>query len=121
MMTHPLEFREAMRSAGLIPPDVIEPGKLHRFSSNGKRGDDAGWCKLFPDLAGGIFGDHRTGLYEVWQAEREKAYTPAERKAFRQRCEQERREREAEDARRHQHNVKPCHGEGVAGFLFGTR
>lgn len=47
------QFRDAMQSAGLIPPETIEPGKLHRFSSNGKRGDDAGWCKLFPDLAGG--------------------------------------------------------------------
>lgn len=96
-----IEFREAMRSAGLIPPESIEPGKLHRFSSNGKRGDDAGWCKLFPDLAGGVFGDHRTGIYEVWQAEREKPYTSAEREAFRQRCEQERQEREAEETRRH--------------------
>lgn len=95
------QFQDAIRSAGLIPPEAIEPGKLHRFSSNGKRGDDAGWCKLFPDLAGGIYGDHRTGLYEVWQAERDSPYTPAEREAFRQHCEQERREREAEEARRH--------------------
>jgi putative DNA primase/helicase len=31
------QFRDAIQSAGLEPPDVIEPdGKLHRFSSNGK-------------------------------------------------------------------------------------
>lgn len=95
------QFQDAIRSAGLTPPDTIVAGKLQRFASNGKRGDDAGWCKLFPDLAGGIYGDHRTGFYEVWQAKRERPYTPAEHEAFRQRCEQERREREAEDARRH--------------------
>ncbi len=95
------QFREAIRSAGLVPPDVIEPGKLHRFSSNGKHGDDAGWCKLFDDLAGGVYGDHRTGLSEVWQAKRAHAFTPAERDAFRQRCEQERLDREAEEARKH--------------------
>ena len=95
------QFQDAIRAAGLNPPVAIEPGKLHRFSSSGKRGDDAGWCKLFPDLAGGIYGDHRTGLYEVWQAERSKPITPAERLAFRQRCEQARQEREAEESQRH--------------------
>jgi putative DNA primase/helicase len=38
------QFRDAIRSAGLNPPGVIEPdGKLYRFASNGKHGDDAGW------------------------------------------------------------------------------
>jgi putative DNA primase/helicase len=37
------QFRDAIRSAGLEPPDGIEAdGNLHRFPSNGKRGDDAG-------------------------------------------------------------------------------
>lgn len=95
------QFREAILSSGLVPPDAIEPGKLHRFPSNGKRGDDAGWCKLFPDLGGGIYGDHRTGLYEIWQAKRDRPLAPAEHEAFRQRCEHERRAREAEEARKH--------------------
>jgi len=95
------QFREAILSSGLMPPDAIEPGKLHRFQSNGKRGDDAGWCKLFPDLGGGIYGDHRTGLYEVWQAKRDRPLAPAEYEAFRQRCEHERHAREAEEARKH--------------------
>ncbi len=93
------QFREVIRSAGLIPPDMIEPDKLHRFSTNGKRTDDAGWCRMFPDLAGGVYGDHRTGLYGVWQAKRGKPFTPAEHDAFRQRCDQERKEREAAKAR----------------------
>jgi putative DNA primase/helicase len=41
------QFRDAMRASGLEPPDVIEPGKLHRFPGAGKRnGNTAGWCKL---------------------------------------------------------------------------
>jgi len=41
------QFKEAIRAAGLEPPDVIEPGKLHRFPGVGKRnGNTAGWCKL---------------------------------------------------------------------------
>ena len=95
------QFRGAMRAHGLNPPEIIEPGKLHRFGSNGKRSDDAGWCRLFPDCVGGVFGDFRSGLSETWQAQREKPFTPAEREAFRQRCETERRAREAEEASRH--------------------
>jgi hypothetical protein len=94
-------FRAAMRAHGLNPLEIIEPGKLHRFGSNGKRHDDAGWCKLFPDCGGGVFGDFRSGLSDAWQAQREKPFTAAEREAFRQRCEAERRAREAEEARRH--------------------
>jgi phage/plasmid primase-like uncharacterized protein len=95
------QFRSAIRSAGLKPPEVIEPGKLHRFPTNGERSDDAGWCKLFPDCEGGVFGDFRSGLSETWQAQREKPFTSAEREAFRQHCEVERRARETEKARRH--------------------
>jgi putative DNA primase/helicase len=84
-------FRAAMRAHGLNPPEIIEPGKLHRFATNGKRHDDAGWCRFFPDCAGGVFGDFRSGLSETWQAQREKPFTPTEREAFRQRCEAERR------------------------------
>ena len=76
------QFRDAIREAGLEPPDLIEPGKLHRFSTNGKARDDAGWCKLFADLCGGVFGDHRSGLSALWQARRDKPYPAAEREAF---------------------------------------
>ncbi len=93
------QFRDAIRSAGLIPPDMIELDKLHRFSTNGKRGDVAGWCKLFADGEGGVFGDWRSGEQQTWQAKRDRPFTPAEREAFRQRCEQERKEREAAKAR----------------------
>jgi putative DNA primase/helicase len=84
-------FRQAMRDAGLEPPDVIEPGKLHRFPGVGKgNGNTAGWCKLFPDGLGGVFGDWAADISETWQAKRDKPLTPAEREAFR---------RQAEDAR----------------------
>lgn len=95
------EFKGAMRAHGLNPPEIIEPGKLQRFPTNGKRHDDAGWCKLFADGGGGVFGDFRSGRSETWQAKREKPFTSAEGEAFRQRCKAECRAREAEEARRH--------------------
>lgn len=77
------QFRDAMRAAGLEAPDVIEPGKLHRFPGVGKRnGNTAGWCKLFDDGLGGCFGDWSAGFSENWQAKRYKPLSPAEHEAF---------------------------------------
>jgi putative DNA primase/helicase len=44
------QFRAQIEYAGLHPPEVIQPdGKLHRFASNGCRGDDAGWYVFYGD------------------------------------------------------------------------
>ena len=44
-MSDPIEhFRLAIAAAGLEAPDSINAnGAIHRFSTNGKRGDDSGW------------------------------------------------------------------------------
>jgi phage/plasmid primase-like uncharacterized protein len=64
-----------------LPPAVIEPGHLHRFPTNGKRSDRAGWCHLYPDGRGGAFGCWRAVLTEHWSAEDPRTMTPAERAA----------------------------------------
>lgn len=95
-------FKSSMQSYGLNPPDSIQPGKFHRFPGlDRKRGDDAGWCKLFHDRRGGVFGDFSTGLDEHWQAENDRIYTTEERQAFRERCEVERKARDAEQRQQH--------------------
>src|SRR5680860_1820272 len=94
------QFGDAIRSFGLEPPDVIEPDKLHRFPGIGKRnGNTAGWCKLFADGLGGVFGDWSQDLFETWQAKRDKPFRETERQAFKERCEQERQARQAERSR----------------------
>lgn len=90
------QFRAAMMAAGYTPPAEITPGRFHRFSANGRKSDTAGYCKMFDDERGGIFGDFRTSVEHTWQAERDDAWTPAQRDEHRQRIEQARREREAE-------------------------
>lgn len=76
-------FQDAIRAAGLQPPNVIEPGKFHKFPGEGKGNrNTAAWCKLFSDGIGGIFGDYSTGLSADWQAKRDKPYTPVERETF---------------------------------------
>ena len=70
------QFRAAIRDAGLSPPDVIEPGKLHRFPGHDKCGANrAAWCKLFDDGLGGCFGDFAQGTSECWQLAHDKPMT----------------------------------------------
>jgi len=96
------QFRDAIRSVGLEPPDMIEAdGKLRRFSSNGKRGDDAGWYVLHGDgIPAGAFGDWRTGINETWRGNSGRTLTPTEEATHRAKLEAMRREREADETRR---------------------
>lgn len=96
-------FRDAIAAAGLTPPDHIEAdGRLHRFSTNGKRSDAAGWYVLHDDgIPAGAFGCWRTGLCQTWSGKPERAMTEAERSAHRERLRAIQREREAEEQERH--------------------
>lgn len=62
------DFVSAIERGLGFSPDAnrIVPGRIVRFSTNGKRGDDAGWCKLFEDGRAGVFGDWRTGEQHTW-------------------------------------------------------
>lgn len=90
------QFREAIRAAGLAPPEAIEAdGELHRFASNGKRSDLAGWYVLHADgVPAGAFGCWRSGLTENWHADIGRTLTDAERERQRQRIEAAKRKRE---------------------------
>ena len=68
---------------------MIEPGKFHKFPGEGKGSrNKAGWCKLFPDGMGGIYGDYSTGFSTDWQAKREKPFSQPEREAFKRQIEE---------------------------------
>ncbi len=71
-------------------PEEVVPGTLHRFSSNGRRSDTSGWCRLFLDGRAGVFGDFRSGFSSLWSAKDEKPPTLAQRQ---QRSEQMRQAR----------------------------
>jgi len=78
-------FKQTMMDAGLTPPDYIEAGRIHRFPGCEKsNGNKAGWCMLFDDGEGGVFGDWSTDLSESWQEK--KAYSNTEYKAFKERA-----------------------------------
>lgn len=92
-------FRTAILAALGHAPDVIEPGKLQRFATSERRGDLAGWCKLFDDLRGGVYGDFRTGRTETWCATERSKMTPAQCAAFARQVAQAAAERHAEQHR----------------------
>ena len=82
-MPNPQEdFRVAILAALGHAPEMIEPGRFHRFGTSGRRADDAGWCKLFDDLRGGVFGCYRQGMSGRWNAADREPTTQEERTIF---------------------------------------
>jgi putative DNA primase/helicase len=97
------QFREAIRAAGLTPPDTaIADGELRRFASNGQRGDDAGWYVLRSDpIPSGIFGCWRAGVRHTWRADIGRNMSAAETAELSRRAADHKRGREYDQAQRH--------------------
>ena len=95
---------EAFASVAMTYPGKhMEPGKLTRFSTNDKPADTAGWCKLFADGLGAVFGCNREGTAFGWQYRDTNAPQPskAERQAARAKHEQAAKQAAAELAAQH--------------------
>lgn len=97
------EFTAAMTAAGIMPPaSLVADGKIHRFPTNGRRDDDAGWYVLHGgDPAVGVFGDWRTSFKQTWCSRNPDTMTKQERTAYRERMAAIQRTREEEERRRH--------------------
>jgi putative DNA primase/helicase len=110
-MEDPIEaFRQAILTQGLTPPDTIEPGRMHRFPGYQKSAKNrAGWCRMFTDRRGGVFGDHSSAIEGIWQEHSDKPYTHAERQAQQAQIEADLREYALETAKRHQAAAQDAH------------
>ena len=96
------QFRDALLSVGLTPPDVIEPGVIHKFPGYQKgTANRAAWCFMFDDMRGGSYGDFSSGMEGNWQANNAKPYTDSERDNHRVRIEAIKVQNAAELAERH--------------------
>ncbi len=102
-MNGSIGFAEAMRAAGLEPPaEIIADGQLHRFATNGRSGDSAGWYVCHADgVPAGAFGDWRAGISGTWKAAGQQALSEEERREQAARIRAAKRK--AADARRDQH------------------
>ena len=84
-MNDPIEaFKLAIATAGLTPPDKFTgDGKIHRFSTNGKGNDDAGWYILHLDnIPAGSFGNWREGHADSWCSIERRAQTPEQQNQY---------------------------------------
>ncbi len=95
-------FLAVIEATGLTPPDkIIADGERHRFSSNGKVNDYAGWYVLHVDgVAAGVFGCWREGITHHWRSKSTSAMTQTERVAYRDRVQSLKALRDSEQAKR---------------------
>ena len=99
---------EAMRAAGLQPPDeILMDGKIHRFRSGTKgepgHGDKPGWYLVFGDgIPAGRFGCWRAGMEITWRADVGRKLTEFEEMAHARRISESKVLREAAQERQHQ-------------------
>lgn len=96
MRDAPDNFRAAILAALGHAPELIERGRIQRFSTSGRASDKAGWCQLFEDGRAGVFGDFRSGMSSVWTAQRRELMTPAERADMARRLAQAKAQRDAQ-------------------------
>jgi len=98
------QFHDAIAAAGLTPPgELIDDGKIHRFSSNGKPRDESGWYVLFGDgAAAGSFGCWREGFTQNWCSKSTTEMTQAEREMHQNRIRAMQAQREVEQVQRNE-------------------
>lgn len=92
------QFQDAMIQSGITPPvEIIDDGKIHRFSTSEKTNDKAGWYIFFGDgLPAGEFGCWRTDIRSKWRADIGRDYSPQELQTLTIRKETIRNQREEE-------------------------
>jgi len=126
------DFSNAIRANLGFGPDAaaIQVNKITRFSTSDRRRDDAGWCKLFADERGGVYGDFRTNVTATWQSNSSRTMTPDERAEAARAVQEARQLRRAQEqadharyaaanARTWAKTVEVRRGDPVAKYLAG--
>lgn len=93
------QFRDAMAASGLrTDADIIDDGQLHRFTVAGDKPRSLnGWYTLHGDgIPAGAFGSWKHDISANWCSKSESEFSPEERRAYAERMEATRRQREAE-------------------------
>ena len=101
-----VQFTERAQSRGLIPPNggFVGDGRMRRCDVEAPGGtgkQDGAYVLHLDDFPAGGFENHRDGLgWESWSVRRDKPMTSAERMAYQIKLDEQRRAREADEARR---------------------
>ena len=94
-------FQSEIIKSGLVPPrEILADGQIHRFSSNGKTTDNAGWYVIFTDgIPAGVFGCWRTGINIRWSSVNEAKLNQSQKLEFNKKIEEAKKLREQEEER----------------------
>ena len=100
-MNHIDSFRDAIAAAGLTPPvEIIGNGVIHRFPSNGRARDTAGWYIFHDDeRPAGRFGCKRTEVDVTWSSKSSREFTPEEKATWKQKMQDGAAQREVDRQR----------------------
>ena len=101
---HIEDFRGAILSAGLTPPDnLTDDGKLIRFNGTGKRGNTKNsWCILYGDgVPAGAFGDWAETEAIKWTGKPDNVMSESERQAVMARMDDAKKQRAKQTERKH--------------------
>jgi putative DNA primase/helicase len=95
------QFRDALRTRGIIPPAEIVAGTMQRADVDGKHGKgDASYIYFADGIPAGGFENHKDGRkWETWRADVGRTLSRPEQEAQRAWTEAAQREREAQHAR----------------------
>jgi putative DNA primase/helicase len=97
------EFADAMRSAGISPPEnIIADGTLHRLHVDGDKPKTTNsWYVLHDNPLAGAFGNWKSGTLETWSSKEHRTLTPEEKAQYRANMEAQKRQREQEQLKIH--------------------
>ena len=111
-------FLEYIRQIiGNAPEAIREEGVIQRFSTNGKRGDLAGWC-IWYSMAG-AFGNWRTGESHTWRSDQYQRLTKTERRRIDRQIRQAEAQRQYELEAGYQHMAEQARAD-IQGFCPAT-
>lgn len=98
------QIEDAFANAGLDIPDNINiDGNIHRYSTSGKRGDDAGWYVFFDDkVVCGSLGCWRDNISVNFKQDIGRQLSPVEQMAITRRMSEAKERRQSEQKRKHE-------------------
>lgn len=110
------QFRDAIAAHYSAPDQIIGDGRLHRFSSSGRPGDNAGWYVVHLDGAvpAGVFGCWREGAKHAWRADIGRSLTAQEERDHRQHLDAMKRQADE------QRDAGRATAAAIAGYLAGS-
>ena len=96
------QFIDAISQAGYVPPrHIVFDGKIHRFSSDGRKKGDSGWYVAYDSkISAGCFGCWKDGITINWQQDIGRELTTVEQMEHSRKIREARAVYEAEKKRR---------------------